>query len=118
MLRFLVKAGVHSENGVLHETGKIVETNSNLVDMFGKNSFEQLESEKEPVEESNRELSYNEAKFGSDVTDKFSTASDLGFLVLKKGNYYNIIDTDSPEETLNSKALKKKEVQDFLEEYE
>lgn len=57
-----------------------------------------------------------ESELGSDVTEQFDLAEGSDLRVLQKGSWYYVVSADDPNSPLNEKALKKDDVQDFLDE--
>lgn len=57
-----------------------------------------------------------ESELGFDVTEQFDLAEGSDLRVLQKGSWYYVVSADDPNSALNEKALKKDDVQDFLDE--
>ena len=57
-----------------------------------------------------------ESAHGKDVTADFPSAKGVGFKIYEKGNWFTVVDANDGEK-MNEKALRKKDVQTFLDKY-
>lgn len=57
-----------------------------------------------------------ESAHGKDVTADFPSAKGVGFKIYEKGNWFTVVDANDGEK-MNEKALRKKDVQTFLDKF-
>ena len=65
---------------------------------------------------SRRDEEPEEGEYGVDVTEEFSTASEVGLQVFEKSKWFTVIDPED-DEVLNEKKLRKDKVEAFLASY-
>ncbi len=105
-MKFQVKAGAHYEDGVRYTKGAVVESEKDLVSIFGKGKFEFLElSDGEPRRRRRKPI--DELLEKKDTT--LLKAVHIG------GGKYNVINTTTSN-PINNKPLTKKEATAMVEE--
>lgn len=140
---FKMKSGVgsHAEPGpdgrvVIHKAGDnaIIESDRDLVTMF-PNKFERVDEinpakpEKSDVQKAAEEgfkgvmppadppaEQEEEEPLGRDVTHRFPLAEEEDFKVFAKGGAFFVVEADDPDVPLNDKPLKRKDVEQFVEQ--
>ena len=124
---FKVLAGRHTAAKVVYSAGDIVESDRDLVALFGDNKFQRdLEAEakqkasvsKPPAEEAPKKTSSKKTttKKPKDVTDKFKSAVDNDLLITKIGKKYFVAEKANPDDILHEDSLKQDEVEEFINE--
>lgn len=120
-MRFKIKEGCgdHSDEfGRDYTQGDIITTDHDLVALFG-DKFEALDTLPPPKkvdDKPTKDVPEHVMKFGKDVTDEFEIASEAGFLVFKKGSWYNVFDDEDPSIPLNENGIRKGKVKAFIED--
>ena len=117
MPTFKVLSGSHVEGKRTYEAGETVESPNELDKIF-VNKFARVSDDDSLPEDDEDEAAEGDS-LGDDVTADFPEAEDAGVLVFKgeDGGWY-VAWEDDPDEALNEKKLKKKEVSDFIAELE
>jgi len=139
---FKLKRGSHLDaKGKVYKKGATIESSRDLVKIFGKVKFERdhaaeqrtgvpvidkkpaipspvvkTEKSKKVEEPKNTDTVKESSKYGKDVTSNFPTADDVEVDVFEKAKWYTVIDR-ADGEVLNTKKLRKKSVEPFLEQY-
>ena len=134
LYKLKAKVGSHMENGSLYKAGEVVESDKDLACMF-PHKFEvvqaipqqphedaTLKTTPQPapaVEDDDRiESTQLKSLLGSNVTGDFEDALDMGLVVFKKANKYNVAHPDILDESLNTKPLTKLACVKFLANWE
>lgn len=140
---YTVLAGSHTQDNVTYSVGDVVETNMNLIEMFGELKFKRAfelemaaKMESSPTSAKKKkdsdveddvdedDVDFVEPKeptidkvepLGDDLTARFSVAKKNGYLVFKKGNKFTVAAGDKPGVALNKKGMKRSEVVKFIE---
>lgn len=128
---FRVLAGRHTANKVVYAKDDIVESDRDLVALFGDNKFKReielemkqdktspADSKAETTEppKSTKPKSKSTQPKPKDVTKDYPLAADNGLLVTKIGRKYFVADEEDPDTPLNDKGLKLNEVEGFIED--
>lgn len=121
---FKVLVGIHVEAEVTYHQGEIIETDNNLVLMFGASKFERVDEaapvsklakvSKEEVEATAEEGAKELEPSLADCTADFEKAPEAGVKVLKVRKGYNVVDPDEPDKTLNDKPLSKVKTAEYI----
>ena len=123
---FKVLAGRHTAAGVVYSKDDVIESDQDLVALFGDNKFQRdLEAEMkkaspvskptaDPVQKTKKKTA--SAKKPKDVTADFQSAVDNDLIVTKNGKKYFVAEKDTPEDYLHEDSLKKSEVEEFIDE--
>ena len=123
---FKVLAGRHTAAGIVYSKDDVIESDQDLVALFGDNKFQRdLEAEMkkaspvskptaDPVQKTTKKTS--DVKKPKDVTDQFQSAVDNDLIVTKIGKKFFIAEKATPNDHLHDDSLKKSEVEDFIEE--
>lgn len=119
MYKFTLLGGDHvDEKGHVYHRGDTITTYIDLNASFG-DKFMLLEDDiknKEVKTDPVKETSVRSMKLGKDVTKDYPLASDNSFLVLRKGSYFHVVDSDDQDTALNKKGLRKDAVLPFIED--
>ena len=123
-MKFKVLVARHLAAGKSYVKGDIVESAGDLSVAFPA-KFEKIQASAEvtaarsaaktaPVVPSSAPGGEVSSPFGEDVSEDFPTAVESDLKVFQKGSGFFVVDMDSPDESLNPKALKGPEVNKFI----